>query len=132
MLARRSTDRRGALWLTIALQAAGFAGFAVAPNAAPWLWVALVGFGLGGFFSLSLIVSLDHLSGAQAAGTLAAFVQGIGFLLASSAPWLIGWLRDAGGSFITGWWMHLGVLAAMAVLTLKFSPASYRHSMQAL
>ncbi len=132
MLARRSTDRRGALWLTIALQAAGFAGFALAPSAAPWLWVALAGFGLGGFFSLSLIVSLDHLPGAQAAGTLAAFVQGIGFVLASSAPWLIGWLRDSGANFTTGWWLHIGVLAAMAVLTFKFSPASYRHSMQAL
>ncbi|MCW8278573.1 cyanate transporter [Pseudomonas sp. PCH199] len=130
MLARRSADRRGALWLTIALQAAGFAGFALAPNAAPWLWVALAGFGLGGFFSLSLIVSLDHLSGAQAAGALAAFVQGIGFLLASSAPWLIGWLRDSGASFITGWWLHVGVLAAMAVLTVKFAPATYRRSMQ--
>ncbi|WP_085726520.1 cyanate transporter [Pseudomonas sp. R37(2017)] len=132
MLARRSVDRRAALWLTIALQVAGFAGFALAPNAAPWLWVALAGFGLGGFFSLSLIVSLDHLSSAQAAGTLAAFVQGIGFLLASSAPWLIGWLRDSGASFTTGWWLHIGVLGAMAVLTYKFSPASYRHSMQAL
>lgn len=132
MLARRNADRRAALWLTIALQAAGFAGFALAPNAAPWVWVALAGFGLGGFFSLSLIVSLDHLSGAQAAGTLAAFVQGIGFLLASSAPWLIGWLRDSGESFITGWWLHIGVLAAMAVLTIKFSPASYRSSMHAV
>lgn len=132
MLARRSIDRRAALWLTIALQVAGFAGFALAPNAAPWLWVALAGFGLGGFFSLSLIVSLDHLPGAQAAGTLAAFVQGIGFVLASTAPWLIGWLRDSGGSFTTGWWLHIGVLAAMAVLTFTFSPASYRRSMQTL
>lgn len=132
MLARRSIDRRAALWLTIVLQIVGFTGFAMAPNAAPWLWVALAGFGLGGFFSLSLIVSLDHLSGAQAAGTLAAFVQGIGFLLASSAPWLIGWLRDCGASFITGWWLHVGVLGAMAVLTVKFAPASYRRSMQGL
>ncbi|KAB0495975.1 MFS transporter [Pseudomonas vancouverensis] len=129
MLVRRSADRRAALWLTIAVQIIGFTGFALAANAAPWLWVALAGFGLGGFFSLSLIVSLDHLSSAQAAGTLAAFVQGIGFLLASSAPWLIGWLRDCGGSFITGWWLHVVVLVAMAGLTFKFSPASYRRSM---
>ena len=129
MLARRSADRRGPLLLTIALQTVGFAGFALAPNAAPWVWVALAGFGLGGFFSLSLIVALDHLPGAQAAGTLAAFVQGVGFLLASSAPWLIGWLLDSGGSFITGWWLHIGVLVVMAVLTLNFSPAGYRRSM---
>ncbi|AXK38979.1 cyanate transporter [Crenobacter cavernae] len=130
MLARRSADRRGALWLAMALQGAGFAGLAFAPYAAPWLWVALAGFGLGGFFSLSLIVSLDHLPGAQGAGALAAFVQGAGFLIAASGPWLIGWLCDTGGSFTTGWSIHLGVVAAMAALTYVFSPASYRRSME--
>ncbi|RXZ43424.1 cyanate transporter [Crenobacter cavernae] len=130
MLARKSADRRGALWLAMALQGAGFAGLAFVPDAAPWLWVALAGFGLGGFFSLSLIVSLDHLPGAQGAGALAAFVQGAGFLIAASGPWLIGWLRDTGGSFTTGWTIHLGVVAAMAALTYVFSPASYRRSME--
>jgi CP family cyanate transporter-like MFS transporter len=130
LLARRSLDRRGALWLAMALQGAGFAGLAFAPALAPWLWVALAGFGLGGFFALSLIVSLDHLPGAQDAGALAAFVQGVGFLIAACGPWLIGWLRDAGGSFNTGWGVHLALVAAMAALTTVFAPASYRRSME--
>jgi CP family cyanate transporter-like MFS transporter len=130
LLARRSPDRRGALWLAMALQGAGFAGLAFAPALAPWLWVALAGFGLGGFFALSLIVSLDHLPGAQGAGTLAAFVQGAGFLIAACGPWLIGGLRDAGGSFNTGWGVHLALVVAMAALTTVFAPASYRRSME--
>lgn len=130
MLARRSLDRRAALWATIALQGIGFAGLALAPALAPWLWVACAGFGLGGFFSLSLIVSLDHLPDAQGAGALAAFVQGGGFLIAACGPWLLGWLRDAGGSFSTGWCVHLALLAAMAALTAVLSPASYQRSMQ--
>lgn len=129
MLARHGTDRRQALWLVIVVQAAGFAGLALVPQLEPWLWVAMAGFGLGGFFSLSLIVSLEHLPQAQAAGALTAFVQGIGFLVAASGPWLIGCLRDAGGSFATGWWLQLAVLAAMALLTAWLRPASYRSSM---
>jgi CP family cyanate transporter-like MFS transporter len=129
MLARRWADRRLALWLTITVQAAGFAGLALVPQLEPWLWVAMAGFGLGGFFSLSLIVSLEHLPQAQAAGALTAFVQGIGFLVAASGPWLIGCLRDAGGSFVTGWWLQLSVLAAMALLTACLHPSSYRPSM---
>jgi CP family cyanate transporter-like MFS transporter len=130
ILARRAVDRRAALWLTLALQAAGFSGFAVLPALAPWLWVACAGLGLGGFFSLSLIVTLDHLPNAQRAGALAAFVQGVGFLIVAIGPWLIGWLRDAGGSFATAWSMHLAVVVAMGGLTAAFSPASYQRSME--
>ena len=129
MLAKRSPDRRAVLWLTLALQAAGFIGFAALPALAPWLWVASVGLGLGGFFSMSLIVTLDHLPDARLAGALAAFVQGIGFLTVAAVPWLIGWLRDAGGGFAIAWWMHLGVIAAMAALNAAFAPAGYRHGM---
>jgi CP family cyanate transporter-like MFS transporter len=129
MLARGAADRRGALWLTLALQAIGFAGFATLPAFAPWCWVACAGVGLGGFFALSLIVTLDHLPDAQRAGALAAFVQGVGFLIAATGPWLIGWLRDAGGGFAAAWSMHLAVVVAMGALTVAFSPASYRRSM---
>lgn len=132
MLAKRSHDRRPVLWLTLALQTAGFAGFATMPALAPWVWVASVGIGLGGFFSMSLIVTLDHLPDARFAGALAAFVQGIGFLSVAASPWLIGWLRDAGGGFAIAWWMHLGVIASMAALNATFSPAGYRRSMARL
>ncbi|MBM2768288.1 cyanate transporter [Burkholderia anthina] len=129
MLAKRAHDRRPVLWLTLALQTAGFVGFATMPALAPWMWVASVGLGLGGFFSMSLIVTLDHLPDARLAGALAAFVQGVGFLTVASSPWLIGWLRDAGGGFAIAWWMHIGVIAAMAALNATFSPAGYRRSM---
>lgn len=129
MLAKRTADRRNTLWLTLALQAAGFAGFAALPTLAPGAWVASAGLGLGGFFSMSLIVTLDHLHDARRAGALAAFVQGIGFVIVAASPWLIGWLRDTGGSFVTAWSAHLVVIAAMAALNATFSPASYRRSM---
>jgi CP family cyanate transporter-like MFS transporter len=129
LLAKRSHDRRAVLWLTLALQTAGFVGFATMPAFAPWLWVTSVGLGLGGFFSMSLIVTLDHLPDARLAGALAAFVQGVGFLIVAASPWLIGWLRDAGGGFAIAWWLHIGVIASTAALNATFSPAGYRRSM---
>ncbi|WP_448169160.1 cyanate transporter [Burkholderia ambifaria] len=129
LLAKRSHDRRAVLWLTLALQTAGFVGFATMPAFAPWLWVTSVGLGLGGCFSMSLIVTLDHLPDARLAGALAAFVQGVGFLIVAASPWLIGWLRDAGGGFAIAWWLHIGVIASTAALNAMFSPAGYRRSM---
>ncbi|MFX1765798.1 hypothetical protein PWP93_25030 [Paraburkholderia sp. A1RI-2L] len=78
---------------------------------------------------VSLVVCLDHLPGSQAAGALAAFMQGIGFLIVASGPLLIGWLRDNGGSFTTGWDVHLALTVMLMALTAVFSPDSYKRSM---
>nr|WP_294863336.1 cyanate transporter [uncultured Pseudogulbenkiania sp.] len=130
LLSRQHGDRRPTLWLALACQATGFAGLAWQPQLAPWCWAGLAGVGLGGFFSLSLIVVLEHLADARQAGSLAAFVQGGGFLLAAAGPWLMGWLREDGGRFTTGWCWHLGIVLAMALLTGRLSPAGYQRSMR--
>lgn len=52
----RSRDLRPWLWLTLAMQAAGFAALALRPEAAPLASAMLLGAGLGGCFSLSTIV----------------------------------------------------------------------------
>jgi MFS transporter, CP family, cyanate transporter len=131
-LARKSRDRRPALYLALLLQLSGFTGFALLPGSYPWLWVALAGAGLGGFFSLSLILSLDHLSQAQAAGALTAFVQGVGFMIAATAPWLLGVWMDLGGSFVSGWWIHSGVACSMLFLSRIFEPDGYHQAMGSL
>ncbi|MEQ6289047.1 cyanate transporter [Vogesella sp. GCM10023246] len=132
LLSRRHGDHRPLLWLALACQAVALAGFAWWPLLAPWCWAVLAGIGLGGFFALCLLLVLEHLPDAARAGTLAAFVQGCGFLLTAAGPWLMGWWRERGGQFAGGWSWQLAIVLAMLLLTARFSPASYPRSMRGL
>lgn len=125
-LAQRSVDRRPLLGISLAAQALGFLGLVLWPLQAPHVWVALIGFGLGACFGLSLILTLDHRRDPRAAGQLAAFVQGVGFLLNAVSPWLTGWLRQVTGDFTSAWWVLVAGAVAMLLLTRIFSPSSYQ------
>ncbi|MBS7660832.1 CynX/NimT family MFS transporter [Pseudomonas lalucatii] len=124
-LAQRMRERRGLLSVSLIAQLLGFGGLLLYPQSAPILWVALIGFGLGACFALSLILSLDHLHEPRAAGQLAAFVQGFGFLINALAPSLSGWLREQTGGFQATWLLMLVCMSVMLAVTWRFSPASY-------
>lgn len=130
ILARRDIDRRPWLWLTLVMQAIGFAGLAFVPAVAPMFWVGICGAGLGGSFALAMVTALDHLPRADEAGALAALMQGGGFLLAALPPFAMAKLHDWSGSFATGWTIHLASIAITAVLYLAFNPARYAAVMR--
>lgn len=125
LLVSGSRDRRASLYAVLILQATGFAGFALLPMSAPALWIAVAGFGLGGSLSLCLTLCLDHLPQARAAGSLAAFMQGVGFLINALGPWIIGVLLDSGGAFETAWWCHAGLVLMLLLVVQRFSPEGY-------
>jgi CP family cyanate transporter-like MFS transporter len=129
VLAGRREDRRPWLWLTLVMQAAGFVALASRPEAAPILWAALLGTGLGGCFSLSMIVALDHLPDPAEAGALSALMQGGGFLVAAVPPWIVAVLHDLTGGFLAGWVLHLACVAVVAVLYWRVDPRSYAGAM---
>lgn len=129
-LARRHKDRRPWLWLTLGFQAAGYAALAFCPGVAPVAWVVLLGVGLGGCFSLSLILALDHLPDPAQAGALSALMQGGGFLMAALPPWIVAALRDATGGFSAGWQLHLACVVIVAGLYWRMDPASYAAAMR--
>jgi len=126
-LAQRIRERRGLLSISLIAQLLGFGGLLLQPLDSPVLWIALIGFGLGACFALSLILSLDHLHDPRAAGQLAAFVQGFGFLINALAPALSGWLREQSGGFQATWLLMLMCMLVMLAVTWHFSPASYWH-----
>lgn len=75
VLAARQRDRRPWMWLTLALQAAGFTALVLWPDAAPRTWALLLGAGLGGSFALTMVVVLDHLPDPAQAGALSALMH---------------------------------------------------------
>ncbi len=124
-----SRDRRPWLWLALAMQFTGFAGFAFAPASAPFLYVALVGAGLGGCFSLLLVVALEHIPDPLQAGALSAVMQGGGFLLAALPPLIVSVLHEQTGSFAAGWKWHMVSIAIAAILTRRLDPETYSPAM---
>lgn len=125
LAAARFKDRRP--WLVAGLTAlvTGIVGLAAWPEAAPLLWVAFAGAGLGGAFSVSLVTALDHSGDHRIAASLVAFVQGLGFVIAAIAPVVAGRVRDLTGGFTGAWIMIAVSISSMIVLTLAFSPRSY-------
>ncbi|MCP1637606.1 MFS transporter [Kerstersia gyiorum] len=123
-LAPRSPDRRYLLAGCTVLATAGYLMLAWMPLAAPWLIIAMLGLGIGALFPLTLILAMDHASQPRHAGVLAAFVQGIGYLVAGVLPFAAGQLRDSLGSLEAAWSLMAGLVLLSLVLVVQASPAS--------
>lgn len=124
-LARKNQDRR--LWLSAALvmQIVGFAGLVFIPQMFAYVWVMLIGAGLGGCFALMMIIVLDHLPDPVMAGQLSALMQGGGFLIAAIAPWWVAILHDITASYTTAWMLQLFMVIVVTTLVYKFNPRHY-------
>ena len=118
------------LAVLLGLMLCGFAGLILLPQQASLLWASLLGLGIGGLFPMSLIVSMDHVDDPQRAGALTAFVQGIGYLIASLSPLIAGVLRDQLGSFSAAWWSLLALVVILLLIVVRFDPASYARHLQ--
>jgi CP family cyanate transporter-like MFS transporter len=126
-LARGRRDLR--LWLAalLLIQIAGFGGLFRELPAATGV-VVLLGFGLGGGFSLCMVLALDHRPDPAEAGALAAFMQCFGFMIAALAPFATGWVRGMSGGFGAGWLYLAGMALALIPMTACFAPRRYGES----
>lgn len=130
IFAHRWLDRRIPLIIAIVLLNIGIICLMMAPNTLAWLAVVLMGMGIGAIFPLSLIVALDHANEPHHAGILAAFVQGVGYILASIMPYVAGILRDALGSFELAWGVMLALMFLMLPIAWCFSPQSVAKALK--
>ncbi|MEU6714382.1 CynX/NimT family MFS transporter [Nonomuraea purpurea] len=110
-------ERRGTwagLAVMMTLTAAGFLGLAYAPDTATWVWIAALGVGHGGLFTL--VLTLPVLAGRDPgeAGRISAMAFFVGYGCAALAPLLVGALRDATGDFT----LAFGVLGTIGLLML--------------
>jgi CP family cyanate transporter-like MFS transporter len=102
---------QGSLVVVIAATAAvGVAGMLGAPDAAA-LWVVLIGLGQGGSLGLALVFPVLRAAEPAAVASLTAMSLGIGYLVASAGPWMLGAAHDLAG----GWTVPLGVLLVLTV-----------------
>jgi CP family cyanate transporter-like MFS transporter len=85
-----------------------------------WGWVAVISLSLGSLFALAMTLSVVATSGPGEAAALASMQLGAGYTIAAAAPFALGALRDATGSFVAGLWM----VAAIAVLVAVFVAAT--------
>ncbi|GAB3555925.1 CP family cyanate transporter-like MFS transporter [Actinopolyspora lacussalsi] len=93
----------------------GFLGVLFAPMSAPLLWALLIGVGMSAFPLALVLISLRTSSAADT-GRLSGMAQSIGYLIASTGPFLFGMLHDVTASWSASLVVLIGVLTAQAVL----------------
>jgi MFS transporter, CP family, cyanate transporter len=118
-------DRFGSrrFWLSsgAGLGLIGVLGFVLAP-AGGWLWATLVGGCIGLVFPSMLTLPLDAADRPADVGAMAAMMLFGGYTVAALAPFVLGALRDATGSFTFGLWLIAADTAVMLIVTLALSP----------
>lgn len=114
------SDRHGGRrpWLIgmSAVFVAGAVGLVTLPGVAG-LFALLAGVAQGGCFALVMTLPLDLESTPERVGALVAMMLGIGYTLAALAPFLLGAIRDATGSFDAVLWTCAGFLAVLVLAT---------------
>lgn len=119
----KSQDRRVWLALCGALTALGLLGVAIAPTAAPFIFIPLAAFGLGGGFTLSMTLPLDNTHSVEESNVWTAFVLTVGYLIAACGPLIVGFLRDITGSFHLSIWLLLLLSIVMIAVSPFLKPA---------
>ncbi|TRA95269.1 MULTISPECIES: CynX/NimT family MFS transporter [Rhizobium/Agrobacterium group] len=122
-LISRGEDRRVVIALFAALALVGCTAVAISPDLLPFLFIPVIAFGVGGSFTLGMILPLDNAVDAHDANGWTAFVIGIGYFAGALGPLLLGILRDSTGGFSIPLW----ILAAVAMLMVALSPFLQPH-----
>jgi CP family cyanate transporter-like MFS transporter len=110
-LAARARDQRALVLAAVLLIAAGVLGVLLAPMLAPYLWVTLLGLGMGSGFALALLFTVLRAPTSADTARLSAMAQTFGYTLAAAGPLLVGALHAATGS----WTAPLALLLALLV-----------------
>lgn len=128
VLADRFGTRRSQLTVAGLLAVAGALVIALTPAERPGSLVAigataLLGLGIGAYFPLALTLPVDVAGDAGEAASISALMLLIGYLLAATAPVVLGVVRDATGSFDAVIWILVALAALMIPLALALNPA---------
>ncbi len=107
-LATRGRDQRGIAVVLVAMCLAGLAGCLLAPPGSIPVWAVVLGLAQGGLIALALTLIVLRAPDAAVAAQLSGMAQGVGYVLASAGPMLVGLLRSW-----TGGWTAVAVLCLL-------------------
>jgi len=125
----RDEDRRLPLALGAATAVAGMLAIVLAPWVSPYLAVALLAFGTGGSFTLSMTLPLDNTRHPEETGAWNAFVLLVSYTIAAAGPLAVGQLRDTSGGFGSSLWLLVAVSAVMLAATPFLQPRHRKHTL---
>ncbi len=133
VLADRYGTRRTQLMAAALMAVVGALIVALTPEEVPGSLVTLcaallLGLGIGAYFPLALTLPVDVAGDAGDAAEISALMLLIGYLLAATAPVLLGVVRDATGNFETVIWILVGLAALMPPLALALNPTRLRNA----
>jgi CP family cyanate transporter-like MFS transporter len=122
-LLARLRDQRAVNVITLLMTGAGLMGCFFAPLSTMWAFALLLGVAQGASFTLALTVIGLRSHDSHVAAQLSSMAQGIGYLIASSGPFIAGSLLRATGSLSS----LAALCAAISLVSAWFGYAAGRH-----
>jgi MFS transporter, CP family, cyanate transporter len=114
VLAQRARDQRSLAALSAAATGVGLVGAAFGPTGVAPEFMVLMGLGQGATLGLAIFYTMARAPSPRMAASLSAFAQGVGYLIASTGPVVVGFLHTTTG----GWTVPVCVLLVVVVLEL--------------
>jgi CP family cyanate transporter-like MFS transporter len=122
---RRLKRRSVPVVICFAACAAGYTGLLVAPGTVIFVWCAVFGYGQGALLALALGYIVARSPDSRHAAHLSTMAQSVGYLIASAAPFAMGALHGATGSWSLPVVMLLVSLVPMLLTGLVASQNRY-------
>jgi CP family cyanate transporter-like MFS transporter len=123
VLAERSRDRRPAMLAAVICTVCGAVLLFAAPQLA-WPATVILGLGLGGGFTLGLVLMADLAGSPAGASRIAAMTFLIRYLTASTAPIVVGALHDLCGTFTVPFGVLVIIAAVQCGLATRLGPVT--------
>jgi CP family cyanate transporter-like MFS transporter len=109
------------------LQTVSLIGVVVVPGAG-WVWAVLLGASIGPLFPLTMTLPLDAAEGPAEVAALAGMMLGVGYVISSAGPLLLGAARDLTGGFDAVLWVLVAASALLLLVDSSLSPARLAES----
>ena len=98
-IAVRGRDQRAINVVLMAMSVLSLLGCLLGPMAGVWVYAAFLGVAQGGLISVILTVIILRSPDSHVAAHLSGMAQGVGYVIASTGPLLVGHIRAATGDF---------------------------------